>query len=232
MLTAILLMDLHWGAISPQRMMAELEESLYKKINSLESSANHLDMIVIGGDLFDFKQYLSAEVTQYVFRFLDDLLDMTSETVIYIIKGTRTHDDLQLNTIKDIYSRHRYGDRLVVINTVEEMNIKGNKVLFLPEEYIVDQREYYKDTLYHQEKYYDLIFGHGIIDKIWYAKENHQKKYSASPVFPIEEIIEKANYLYFGHIHEHKRYGKKKNVWILCGKLPIYWLLFIGNLLL
>lgn len=212
MLTAILLMDLHWGVIPPDRMREELKQTLFTKIQTLDN----LDMIVIGGDLFDFKQYLSSDVTKYVIEFLADLLESTKDmgTHLYIIKGTRTHDDLQLQTIDKIFNHSKYSDRVFVYDTVREVEYKGHQILFIPEEYIIDQDEYYKDTLYSDKKY-DLIFGHGMIDKIWYAQiekdnQNDLTKHSSSPVFKVDNLEKSGRYVYFGHIHIHKNYGKNK----------------------
>lgn len=242
MLNGILLMDLHWGAIPPERMKMELEETLYKYIESL----NNLNMIVIGGDLFDSKQYFSSDVIQYVLEFIDDLLRLTytSNTQLYIIKGTRTHDDLQLQTLKSVAKMCKYHQRIHIIEEVYDCRLTDIKdvdvyhviwypldkldmtedelgeddmiinVLFLPEEYIIDQNEYYKDTLYNEDKHYDLIFGHGMIDKIWYAQHGQDAdfKQHSAPVFKVDDLERASNYSYFGHIHEHKKYGKNKSV--------------------
>ena len=241
MLNAILLMDLHWGAIPPERMHKEIEETLYKHIESL----NKLDMIVIGGDLFDCKQYLSSDVTNYVIKFINELLELTHSmgTYIYIVKGTRTHDDLQLQTLRTIFNSDRNNSNVIIIDEVTEMSLlhigdtsyttknghplsiwvptyKGYEdciepddklinILFIPEEYIIDQNEYYKNTLY--SKNYDFIFGHGMIDKIWYADGDNtsvdKTKHCASPVFKVKDLTNSGKHVYFGHIHIHKKYG-------------------------
>ena len=240
MFNAILLMDLHWGAIPPERMKQELEETLFKRIESMKQ----LNAIIIGGDLFDSKQYLSSDVTNYVIEFLYNLLDKTEDlgTYIFIIKGTRTHDDLQLQTISTIFENNVYCDfRISVFNRISQLYMmktiikgydkavwtpidsgydeksietKSINMLFIPEEYVVDQKEYYKDTIY-SDKRYDLIFGHGMIDKIWYARQakenqNELTQHSSSPVFSVDDLTKSGKYVYFGHIHEHKKYGKDK----------------------
>ena len=49
-----------------------------------------------------------------------------------------------------------------------------------------------------------------MIDKIWYAKDSKRASMSSAPVFDVEKLCSVANYCYFGHIHEHKEYGKSK----------------------
>ena len=223
-------------------MKQEMEETLYSHLRTTESPIN---LICIGGDLFDSKQYLSSDVTNHVLNFIHDLLVLTKDmqTQIYIVKGTRTHDDLQLQTLKTIMAMNRYHKRVHIIEEVTEVTLVNMgysdpymqqftnwypldslsgyeldemddviKMLFIPEEYIVDQKEYYKDTLYNDNKYYDIIVGHGMVDKIWYANQQTQHgslvmKHSASPVFAVDDLLKSAGYVYFGHIHTHKKYG-------------------------
>ena len=93
------------------------------------------------------------------------------------------------------------------VHSVERDIISGVSFLYIPEEYVVDQSSYYKEYF---ENHYDFIIGHGMIDKIWYAKDAKRKGMSSAPVFDVEELCSVANYCYFGHIHEHKAYGKNK----------------------
>ena len=98
-------------------------------------------------------------------------------------------------------------DRVKFISTVCEDTIGDMKVLYLPEEYITDQESYYKEYF---NKHYDIILGHGITDKIWYAARDKSvdlNHHTTAPIFKVEELCNIANYVYFGHIHEHKSYG-------------------------
>lgn len=242
---AIMLMDLHWGAISPEKMKKELEKELLSYIIGMEESNLPVHAIFIGGDLFDSKQYLSSDVTRYVLEFLSTLLDLTvfSHTYIYIIKGTRTHDDLQLQTVKTIMSMSRFHNRVYVIEEVTKLSLVDVHdtcfpyliwmpihpmstyepdendtiidILCVPEEYVVDQHEYYKDTIYNTDIHYDMIVGHGMVDKIWYAKKAHDHQSSitlcsSAPVFNVDDLISCSNYTYFGHVHMHQQYNDGK----------------------
>lgn len=218
--TAITIPDLHLGAIPIERIRMEIEETLYKKIRTLKE----LDAIIILGDLWDSKQFVSSNVTSFVIEFIDALIGLTNEfnTKIFIVEGTRTHDSLQLDIIDQIFNRILVCDRnttnkrIEVISDVTELVLNGVNILFIPEEYIMDQKEYYKDTLYDEDKHYDFIFGHGMIDKIWYAKQKQDSmtdmtRHMAAPVFDVELLSSKCNMCYFGHVHMHKYYSKKQN---------------------
>lgn len=200
MLDAIVLADLHWGAIDLERFKYELDKCLFDKIIHMKK----LDVIFIAGDLFDMKEYSSSDTFREVLHFLNKLLSYTERlgSQIVAIKGTRTHDDLQLHTLETIYASC---DRIKFIHTVTDWMINDVHILYVPEEYVVDQELYYKEYF---EKHYDIMIGHGAIDKIWYAKSNKRSGMSSAPVFSVDKLCDVANYCYFGHIHEHKSYGK------------------------
>ena len=202
MLDGIIMADLHFGAINPRRFMKELDGCLFTMMNHLKK----LDVFIIAGDLFDMKEYSSSDTFRTVLDFLYKVIEYTSklDTKIIILKGTRNHDDLQLYTLEKIFMGF---DRIKFIHSVSEDTINGASFLYIPEEYIVDQELYYKDYF---DKHYDIMIGHGMIDKIWYAKDSKRASMSSAPVFDVEKLCSVANYCYFGHIHEHKEYGKSK----------------------
>lgn len=203
--TGIIAVDQHWGATDPVRYRRELDLCLFNKIEHMEK----LDFIMFGGDTFNMKEYVSSVTFKEILNFIKDLIILTKRlnTKIIFIEGTRTHDSLQLETLEIIFNHILNCDRIKFVNTVEEDNISGMSVLYIPEEYIVDQNEYYKEYF---NKHYDLILGHGITDKIWYASRDKSvdlNHHTTAPIFKVEELCRVANYVYFGHIHEHKSYG-------------------------
>lgn len=202
MLTGIVIADPHCGAINPKRFMDEMDKCLFVRLNHLKK----LDVFIIAGDLFDMKEYSSSETFRMVLDFLNKIIHYTekTKTKIVILKGTRTHDDLQLHTLEMIF---KDCDRMKFVHSVGEDEIDGVSFLYIPEEYVVDQSLYYKEYF---EKHYDIIIGHGMIDKIWYAKTSKRAGMSSAPVFDVEQLCKVGNYTYFGHVHEHKAYGKNK----------------------
>lgn len=202
MLDAIIMADMHCGAINPDRFMKELDSCLFTRLNHMKK----LDAFIIAGDLFDMKEYSSSDTFRMVLELLQKILEYTEklDTKIVVLKGTRTHDDLQLYTLETIY---KDCERIKFIHTVETDEICGVSFLYVPEEYVIDQELYYREYF---ASHYDIMIGHGMIDKIWYAKDNTRKGISSAPIFNVEDLCKTANYCYFGHIHEHRAYGKSK----------------------
>ena len=205
LLTGIIAVDQHWGAIDPVRYRYEMNMCLFNRIEHMKK----LDFIMFGGDTFNMKEYVSSDTFKEVLRFIHDLILITDEfnTEIVFIEGTRTHDSLQLDTLSIIFNTIFNCSRIKFISKVCEDKIGDMNILYLPEEYISNQKEYYKSYF---EKHYDLILGHGITDKIWYASKNKSddlNHHTTAPIFSVDQLCEVGNYVYFGHIHEHKSYG-------------------------
>lgn len=202
MFDAIVLADLHWGAIDLERFNYELDKSLFDRLNHMKK----LDAVFIAGDLFDMKEYSSSGTFREVLKFLNKLLAYTERLAsqIVVVKGTGGHDDLQLHTLEVIYNSH---NRIKFIHTVSDEMLDDVHILYVPEECVVNQELYYKEYF---QKHYDIMIGHGIIDKIWYAKNDKRIGMSSAAVLSVDQLCDVANYCYFGHIHEHKAYGKHK----------------------
>lgn len=204
MLDAIIIADPHFGAIPVPKFKVELDKCLFNRLNHMKK----LDMFIIAGDLFDMKEYSTSEVFKSVIEFLDRILMMTEKlgTKVVVLKGTRTHDDYQLTTLELIYNSKGH-DRIKFIHSVTEDEVDGVRFLYVPEEYILDQDEYYKEYF---SKKYDILIGHGTIDSIWRSRKQKRNDIMSAPVFNVEELLSVANYCYFGHEHMHKAYGKHK----------------------
>lgn len=206
MLDAIIMADLHFGAVDPHLFMNELNKCLFNRLNHIKK----LDMIIIAGDLFDMKEYATSDAFISVIHFINKLLLQTTNlgTKIVILKGTRTHDDYQLKTLETIYGTLARDDRdrVEFIHTVSSEEVNGVKFLYLPEEYVVDQDAYYEEWF---NKHYDIIIGHGTIDSIWRSKKQKRNDISSAPVFNVDQLCSIGNYCYFGHEHMRKSYGKR-----------------------
>lgn len=208
----ILLPDLHWGATNPKQFRQELDECIFTKIKELDE----LDFIIFLGDFWDSKQYLSSDTTSYGLCFIQDIIEATQpfNTEIVMIEGTKTHDALQTAFCHKIFHDIDGVSRFNAYSKVTELtNFCGKQcnVLLIPEEYILDQDAYYEEYF---QKRYDFIFGHGMVDKIWYAKRNKDSqssisKYMSAPVFGVDELLKVGRYVYFGHIHSRLSYGDK-----------------------
>lgn len=201
-LVAIVMADLHFGAIPPQKFIHELSQCLFPRIIHMK----RLDAFIIAGDLFDMKEYASSDTYRSVLLFLDMVLEYTEklDTKIIILKGTRNHDDMQLTTLEISY---KHCPRIKFIHTVTDDTINDVNLLYIPEEYILNQESYYSPWF---SNHYDIMIGHGTIDRIWYARKNKRDDITSAPVFSVEDLCKVANYCYFGHEHEHRSYGKNR----------------------
>lgn len=203
--------DWHIGATNPIRFREELLRTFKSKLDTLSG----LDVFFVAGDTFDMKEYLSSEVVTTYLLIMKDLLKLTEKfgTMFYIIEGTRTHDAMQLDTLEVIFNDICECDRITFIKEVTNMNICGMEVLFIPEEYLIDQDAYYEEYF---KKHYDLIIGHGMTDMMWYAKPSKDKTQSTAPVFKVDDLCKIANYSYFGHVH-FPMHGGKNNRFLSLG---------------
>lgn len=188
--------DWHIGATDPFRFKKELIST----VKDCLRDKNRLDFFIVAGDTFDMKEYLSSDSVKVFFLIMAELLELTKEygTKFRFIEGTRTHDALQLSTLNIVFEALLKNDRVKFIEEVTEENIDGIDILYIPEEYVIDSKEYYKSYF---SKKYDFIFGHGNTDLMWYMNKNKKTKNSGAPVFKSIELCDIGRYSYFGHFH-------------------------------
>lgn len=189
--------DWHIGATDPYRFRKELIETIKPEI--LKRKA--LDMFIIAGDTFDMKEYLSSDSVKVFFLIMADILELTKpfHTQIRILEGTRTHDALQLSTLRVVFENLLQNNRVKFIEELSSENIFDVDILYIPEEYVVNQELYYQDSF---SKHYDFIFGHGNTDVMWFQKKNTKHIGSSSaPAFSADKLTEISHYSYFGHYH-------------------------------
>lgn len=196
MSTLIISADWHIGATDPFRFKKELIST----VKDCLRDKNRLDFFIVAGDTFDMKEYLSSDSVKVFFLIMAELLELTKEygTKFRFIEGTRTHDALQLSTLNIVFEALLKNDRVKFIEEVTEENIDGIDILYIPEEYVIDSKEYYKSYF---SKKYDFIFGHGNTDLMWYMNKSKKTKNSGAPVFKSIELCDIARYSYFGHFH-------------------------------
>lgn len=156
----IVIADIHVGACDTERLHNEYTELLINHIKEMES----LDYLVIAGDFFDRKYYLNDENTKMAYIMLKELVLACKEkgAKVRIVYGTESHECNQY----DIFSLLKIYEDVKVIKTVTEEELLPNlHVLYLPEESIYDKSEHYSEYL-EKEKYYDYIFGHGVVREV------------------------------------------------------------------
>jgi len=203
----LVIADIHFGKKDDKRLYKELEEVFFKKI---EKEGKSLDIIVIAGDLYDRSLKLIESI--YPDNFIRKLIEYSIkyDFLIRIIKGTKTHDYDQLDVL-DHY-QDKYFPRFKLIKKVEEEALLNDiVVLYLPEEYISNPKEYYKDYFTNEDGKYDMIFAHGTFDFVSYVPNiESERVVQSAPTFKAKEL---SSYSYgpiiSGHIHIRESWKNK-----------------------
>lgn len=186
--------DIHFGYYPAKLLYEE-----FKLV--IDNITNEIDAIMIAGDYFDTKLTLSSKHSLYAIKAFCDIINKCEQTgtKIRMIRGTASHDpENQLINLANIAKSSKVDFKLY--NTVgEEELFPDFNVLYIPEEYMENKDEYYKEFF---NKKYQCIIGHGMFEETNFVvnKTLHMKKY---PVFNsefMESICEGP--IIFGHIHK------------------------------
>lgn len=189
--------DIHFGYYP-----AEL---LYKEFKLvINNITKDIDVVFIAGDYFDTKLSLSSKHSIYAIKTFCDILDKCEQTntKLRMIRGTASHDpENQLVNLSSIAKSSKVDFKLYLTVGEEELFPDFN-VLYVPEEYMENKDEYYKEFF---NKKYQCIIGHGMFEETNYVTNKilNMKKY---PVFNsafIEKICDGP--IIFGHIHKSQK---------------------------
>lgn len=191
--------DIHFGYYPPELLYKEFKLI----INTIEDNA--IDCVVIAGDYYDTKLSMSSAHAVYSVKAFYDLIKTCEELGVKVrqIKGTNSHDpENQLKNLAQIANSSKCDYKLFL--TVDEEEIfPGMNVLYIPEEYMENSEEYYKDYF---NKKYQLIFGHGMFEETNFSSKNKIQTMKKYPIFnstKMEDICEGP--IVFGHIHTAQR---------------------------
>ena len=191
--------DVHFGYYPP--------ELLYKEFNLLLESIDKYepDCVVIAGDYYDNKLSMASAHSVYSIKAFSNLIKECEKRNIKVrqIKGTNSHDpDNQLKNLAQIANSSRCDYKLFLTVDEEEL-FPGFRVLYIPEEYMEDSKEFYKDYFCNK---YQGVFGHGMFEETNFSYHNKFKTMKKYPIFnskEMEEICEGP--IVFGHIHTAQR---------------------------
>ncbi len=188
--------DIHFGYYPP--------ELLYKEFQLIIDNLDDVDCVVIAGDYYDTKLSMASAHSVYSVKAFSDLIKVCEDKGIKVrqIKGTNSHDpENQLKNLAQIAKSSRCDYKLILTVDEEEL-FPGMKVLYIPEEYMEDSKEYYKDYF---NKKYQLVFGHGMFEETNFSTKQHtgMKKYPIFNSKEMEELCEGP--IVFGHIHTAQR---------------------------
>lgn len=199
--------DIHIGKKDDMRLKEELE-IFFDYLKDTED----IDMITVSGDLFDRVLTANEYGTTLALEFIQRLIDLyIPEIDIRIIKGTRSHDFNQLDILKVFKEKAGSHFKIIEKNEVEVFN--GYKILYLPEEYPTDYDDFYKENLLGvEDKVYDFIIGHGMIDFIAFTgyEDDSENRVHGTPTHKADDLIRVTKGpIIFGHIHEKQEYKDK-----------------------
>jgi DNA repair exonuclease SbcCD nuclease subunit len=198
----IIISDIHFGVIDPLILRNELLQVFLYYIENLKK----IDFIVITGDYFDHKMYVNDKTSDCALSFMDRLVMIAKrhECPIRIVYGTESHEVNQYNLFS-IYENSDDVDFKVIYTVSDEELLKGMKVLYIPEEFIYDKKDYYKKFL-NKDNQYDYVFGHGVIQEVMTnathsteTKDNSRKKVPYFTTMELSKICK--GQIYFGHYH-------------------------------
>jgi len=180
--------DLHWDRSNYENLDKELRSEFLPYV---EKNGEVLDCIFINGDYWHQKLNLNENVTKVAIKFMYDLVTLAYQydIKIRIIRGTRSHDFDQLENFRG-YERD-YDFKIFNTFDVEEI-VPNFFVLYLPEEYMDNQDEYYKEIFELEEGTgYDMIVFHGTFDFTAFdsQKQESERQISNAAVFNSDEIL-------------------------------------------
>lgn len=199
----IIISDIHCSAFDAKIWYDELDKEFLEPLQEREK----LDFVVITGDLFHGKISINSQYAKMVMKFLLKLIAICKDkdAKLRIIKGTESHDNYQLDVIEILFRKSDCD--LKIIHTVEtEWLFEDMQVLYLPEEYIPDMKEYYGEYF---KNTYDMVFGHGMINEVAHIAvgQESEETMSRAPIFNVNELISiSKGPIFFGHIHKQITY--------------------------
>lgn len=192
--------DIHFGAIPASTLFEELVKMFLTKINEKPN----LDMIVIAGDFYNSILTLNSKSSLLSFLFMKMLLKVAKDNKIKyvrIIEGTLSHDNNQLTNFQILKDMEDV-DFDIIMHVQSEVLPNGIKILYVPEEYMDNPQEYYKEYFEVSEPY-DLIFGHGMFKEASFGEPQHSElQISKAPILNSKELLAICKGpIFFGHIH-------------------------------
>lgn len=168
-------------------------------------------IICFCGDLMHKRVDLNdvyAQQAVLLFRKIDSL-----EVPVIVIEGTFSHDYRYIDTFKKIGLKNfTFIQELTELKDFKNNIGESLNILCIPEDYVEDQHEYYKNTVYNKKKVYDLVLMHGTFTDVLFHNVNIEADIlRKAPKFDSKDFSRHILTL-SGHIHKHQVLGKNKNV--------------------
>lgn len=200
--------DIHIGMknISAEDMKKQLKNQFIKPIEKLP----YLDGIFIVGDLFHTIISMNSPYSQLAHWFINKVYKIAKKkkSTVIIVKGTISHDNDQLNNL----IQYQYNDDGVdfrIYDTVTQITIwEDYNVLILPDIRVKNKKDIldYLDN----ENEYDLILGHGLIDKMEFFVQESEESHMKTVVYKSDKLMNSCKGpVIFGHIHQFQHINNK-----------------------
>ena len=200
--------DVHIGnkAISWKEYKYQLKKGVIEKLEQM----TFLDMIVLCGDTLHCQVSMNSDYASVFFWFIGKIVKIAKKknAIVRVIKGTRSHDLDQLDTIK-FYEDDPEIDFKVIDDYMVE-TIDGLNYAYIAENYI-DQspKDYYSEIFNKPKKYFDMIFGHLTIEQTQFVEQNSENLNTQAPIFRLKDFYKVANLIVCGHIHTPMNFNDK-----------------------
>ena len=171
--------DIHFGSIDPNKQYMILKEQFLDKISNIP-----FDILSIDGDIFDKKYMANSQAIYYAMEFVRQCVILCSirQATMVIIGGTQSHDAGQLQLFYNYLNDPTTDIRIIESARFEE--IKGLKVLCIPEEYNKGQ-EYYMNLLCNR---YDTVFMHGTVVGSVFGANKQNLNSTKYPIFSLNSF--------------------------------------------
>lgn len=197
--TTAIISDIHFGAVPADQLYKELESQFLDFINT-----RYIDMIIIAGDFYNSILSLNSQSAIKSFIFMNNLIKICEEKnvkYVRIIEGTLSHDNFQILNFKTHESNEKVDFKIITTVESEELE-EGIKILYIPEEYMENPEEFYKEFVKVPKKYYDFIFGHGMFKETSFVKDEGERNLSKAPIWDSRLLGSICSGpVFFGHIH-------------------------------
>ena len=197
------LADLHIGNknISAENMKKQLKKHFFHEVKKYK----YLDGIFILGDVLHTIVSLNSDYSEVYLWFIDQVYKLARKknATVIIIKGTQSHDNDQLSNIKS-YQNNDDNVDFRIYETVEDITIWDDyRLLVLPD---IKSKELSDiDKYLTEDKKYDFILGHGVVDTMKFFIQESEHMSSKTYVFDIEKLKASCKGpILFGHIHQYQ----------------------------
>lgn len=193
--------DIHIGIkhISAKEMKKQLKEHFIKTLKNFK----YLDGIFICGDILHTIVSLNSDYSEVYLWFIDQVYKIAKKkgSTVIIVKGTPSHDNDQLQNIKSYITNDDNVD-FRIYETVEEITIwRDYKVLVLPDVKVRQLKEI--DKYLTEDKKYDLILGHGLIDSMKFFVQDSENMPTKTYEYDVNKLTASCKGpTLFGHIHQ------------------------------